>query len=362
MPSHIKSGAFNLHDTELILGNSNPRFSGVTSTMLQVLRHQKNLMQVAVLGDHHLPDGVRCISFWQLAKICRKALPDGRYRVFHARRNNEVIQALLLKKCFRAKIRIAFTSTAQRQHSWITRYLIRQSDAVISTNNTAAAYIEGGVDIIIPHGIDLETYFPAANRDALWQELGFPGKYGIGIFGRVRQQKGIDLLVDAAIPLLKKYPDFTVIICGETTPENLPYQRKLEKTIAAAGLGERCIFLGKQPFSELPRLFRAMSMVAALSRNEGFGLTVLESMASGVAVLTSEAGAWKDIVRPGTDGFIVPCDDLGATRNHLDLMMSEPAKLLEMGQHGREHVEQNYTLEREAAALSGFLASLSIVE
>lgn len=354
--------SLNLEQTELILGNSNPRFSGVTSTMLQVLRYQKNLINVTVLGGHHLSEDIQSASFCELIKICHKPLPDGRYRVFHARRNNELIQALILKKCFGAKIRIAFTSTAQRQHSWITRYLIRQTDAVISTCRAAASYIKEGPDIIIPHGIDLDTYQPPENRHELWQELGFPGKYGVGIFGRVRHQKGVDILVRAAIPLLKQHEDFTIVICGETTPENQSYQDQLQAEINAAGLSDRFIFIGKQPFAELPKLFQAMSIVAALSRNEGFGLTVLEAMASGSAVIASEAGAWQDIVSDGVDGYIVPCDDLASTQKKLDLLMSQPNKLHEMGAHGRQRVEQSYSLEREAKDLTAFLSSLAVVE
>lgn len=348
----------NLSETELILGNSNSRFSGVTSTMLQVLRIQKEQVKVAVLGKHHLPEDVTCVSFRQLIQLCKNPLPDGRWRVFHARRNDEVIQALILKKVFRAKLKIVFTSTSQRNHSWITRYLIRQSDAIISTGTAAASYIQGGPDIIVPHGIDLSTYGPSEDREALWQELGYPGKYGIGIFGRVRHQKGVDLLVEAAIPLLKKHPDFTVIVCGETTPDHQSFQDKLQAQVDQAGLSERILFIGKQPFSELPKLFRAMTIVAALSRNEGFGLTVPEAMASGAAVLASEAGAWKDVVRDGIDGHIVPCGDLVATQDKLDKMMSSPEQLITMGQDGRKRVEKHYTIEREATQLCEFLMNV----
>ena len=327
--------------------------------MLQVLRLQKNSVKVAVLGNHHLPDDVTSVTFKQLIELCKSSLPNGRPRVFHARRNDEVIQALVLKKVFGAKIKIAFTSTAQRNHSWITRYLIRQSDAIITTSSMANAYIEGGADIIIPHGSDLSTYFPSDDRDALWKELGFPGKYGIGIFGRVRHQKGVDLLIEAAIPLLKKHPDFTVIICGETTSDHQSFQDQLQKDIAEAGLTNRFLFIGKQPFSELPKLFRAMTIVTALSRNEGFGLTVPEAMASGAAVLSSEAGAWKDIVRDGTDGFIVPCGDVASTRGKLDKLMSRRNETTEMGKEGRKNAEEHYTIEREAKALCTFLMAMS---
>ena len=132
-------------NTELILGNSNKRFSGVTSTMLQVLSRQKNLISVAVLGDHFLPADITSISFFTLAKHGRTPLADGRFRVFHARRNNEMIQALILKTLFRAKLKIVFTSTAQRHHTRFTRWLISHMDGIISTCAAAAAPLQLGL-------------------------------------------------------------------------------------------------------------------------------------------------------------------------------------------------------------------------
>ncbi len=84
-------------EIELIIGNSNSNFSGVTSTMLQVLPEQQKLINLRVMGKHHLPDTSLNISFWQVVKMCRKPLSDGRFRIFHARRVDEMIQALLLK-------------------------------------------------------------------------------------------------------------------------------------------------------------------------------------------------------------------------------------------------------------------------
>ncbi|SHI84509.1 mannosyltransferase [Rubritalea squalenifaciens DSM 18772] len=346
-------------DIELILGNSNKRFSGVTSTMLQVLSVQKDLIPTAVMGPHHLAKDTPVLNFWQTAKLCRKPLPDGRSRVFHARRNDEMIQALLLKKLFGAKLKIAFTSTAQRHHSGLTKYLISQVDGIISTCSAAASYLERKPDIIVPHGIDESIYSPAAEKAKAWQELGYPGKYGIGIFGRVRHQKGIDVLVDAVLPLLEKHPDFTVIIGGEITPSNKAFVDEQKAKAENAGVGERLMFIGKQPFERLPILFRSMSIVAALSRNEGFGLTVLEAMASGTAVIASEAGAWKDIITDDSLGYCVPCGDVHATREKLDLMMADPERLLQLGVNGRKHVEQHYTIQREATQLTDYLRSLA---
>lgn len=347
-------------DPQVILGNSNRRFSGVTSTMLQTLPGVRKRLPVAVLGRHHLPDDVPALGFREFVSLCRDPLPDGRPRVFHARRNNEMIQALVAQRVFGAKLRIVFTSTAQRHHTAFTKWLMSQMDGLLSTCRAAASYLdERPPDAIIPHGIDLERYAPPADRKAAWQRLGLPGKYGIGIFGRVRPQKGIDILVEAALPVLGAYPDATIVVVGETTPKFLPFQGNLREKINAAGLGSRVVFLGKRPAPELPGLFQAMSLVAALSRNEGFGLTVLEAMASGCAVLASHAGAWEEIVRHGVHGFTVPCGDVRATHARLrKLLAAGPGKLAEMGLAGRRHVEEHYAVDREAESLCDYYRRL----
>ena len=245
------------------------------------------------MGAHHLSENTLKLSFLATAKVCKKLLPNGNKRIFHARRNDEMIQALLLKKVFGAKIIPVFTSTAQRHHSDFTKWLMAQMDGIITTCQAAGSYLETPADVVVPHGIDLKTYFPSDDKATAWKDLGLPGEYGIGIFGRVRQQKGLDILIDAAIPLLKDNPAPTIVIVGETTPSHQSYLDAQIEKMNNAGLSERLVVLGKRPFSEIPTLFRSMSIVAALSRNEGYGLTAPEAMASGTAVLASEAGAWK---------------------------------------------------------------------
>ena len=354
--------AMNTDDVEIILGNSNKRFSGVTSTMLQVLKYQQERVAVAVLGKHNMPDSVQTLNFFNFIRICRKPLRDGRYRTFHARRNDEMIQGLIAKRVFGAKIKIAFTSTAQRNHSRFSRWLMRQMDGLITTCSAASNYlVERAPDIIIPHGVDTSHYVPASSRELAWKQTGFPGRYGIGVFGRVRYTKGIDILVKAVIPLLSKYPDLTVVICGECIPKDRSFLQQLRSDIDQADVSELFIFLGKQPFVELPRLFQSMSLVTALSREEGFGLTPLEAMAAGTAVVTSEAGAWRDIIRNGIDGYCISIANIEDVTATLDAMLGDLELTHEMGRNARDYVVEQYTVEREAELLTHFLKSLSIL-
>jgi len=150
---------------------------------------QRDLAGVAVLGPHNLPEGTAVLSFGEMLRLCRRPLPGGRYRVFHARRNDEMIQALLAR-ALGAKLRIAFTSTAQRRHSRFSRWLMSRMDGIVSTCTAAASYLDREPDIIVPHGVDVARYRPPESREAAWNALGFPGDYGIGVFGRVRPSKG----------------------------------------------------------------------------------------------------------------------------------------------------------------------------
>jgi len=343
---------------DLILGNSSRRFSGVTSTLLQVLPHQQQACELAVLGGHHLPKGTPVIGFLEAVFMLRRLSGNDSKVIFHARRNDEMIQALVLKLFSGNKLKIVFTSTAQRHHSRFTRWLIRKMDGVISTCDAAAFYLKRKPQAIIAHGIDTQRYQPATSKSELWQQLGLPGKHGIGIFGRVRKQKGIDILIDAAIPLLKKNPAWSVIIVGEITADQTAFFEQQQQKIKAADLAGQFVFTGKLPFQKIPELFQAMSIITALSRNEGFGLTVLEAMSSGVAVIASTAGAWPEIINSTQTGRIVPIADVAATSRALNELINDKETLEALALQARQKVTDCYTVEQEAAKLLSYFQSL----
>lgn len=355
----------NHHDEiELIIGNSNSNFSGVTSTMLQLLSEQKKLINLRVMGKHHLPDKSLNISFWQVAKMCRKPLADGRFRIFHARRVDEMIQALLLKHIFAAKIKIIFSSAAQRNRSGSTLWLTDKMDAVLAMCNASASYLHRKPDAIIYHGVNTDVYKPPVNKTQAWQSLNIlpegieKGKRGIAILGRVRAQKGVHLFVKSCIELLDKYPDYTAVVVGSISSSNESFVKTLQVDIEQAGLSERIVFAGEQNFADIPKIFSGLSLVVALSDNEGFGLTILEAMSSGAAVLASEAGAWPEVVREGTDGYVVPVNDLPAVIDKMDLLLNNEEKLTQMGMDGRERVLAHYSVGREAKQLVAFFRGL----
>jgi mannosyltransferase len=339
-------------DVKIILGNSNRRFSGVTSTMLQVLPHVAHEVNVVVLGRHHLPENFRSISFFQAARYLRSQHPDGSPRLFHARRNDEMIQALTLKWVFRSKIRIVFTSTAQRKKSWLTRFLMRNMDGLLSTCNAAASFMPSPPDRIIPHGINLEL-FNKVNHDRIGN-IDFPAKYNIGLYGRVRKQKGVDLLIDAALQILPRHKDWGVVFVGEITSEEERFVENQRAKLSEAAMLERVRFTGKVPFDVLPSYFQGVDIVCALSTNEGFGLTVLEGASCSKPVIATKAGAWPDILENSSAGYLIEVGGLTELVEFIESLIESKSERQRLGRNGSLLVREKYTVERESEQLLSY--------
>jgi mannosyltransferase len=338
-------------EIEVIIPNLNSRYSGVTSATAAVIPHQVKEFGFAQTG-YALPLDIPFLGLRELLRITARPLPCGRPRVFHARRNIEMLAGLVLRNVFRRKLYLVFTSVAQRRHSAWTRFLYHQMDSLISTSPRSASFLLRPVKAIVPHGVDTEIFRPAADRVRAWAESGAPGRYGVGIFGRVRPQKGVEEFVDALCLVLPHYPDFTAIITGETTPQFAAFEARLKRKTREHGLENRFLWLGKLPSEEVRKWFQRVSLVAAVSRNEGFGLTCLEAMASGAAVVGTQTGAFDMIIRDGVDGLVVPCSDTAALAEAFERLLSSPDELARMGTEARRRICDSFSIQCEADGIN----------
>jgi mannosyltransferase len=127
----------------------------------------------------------------------------------------------------------------------------------------------------------------------------------------------------------------------------VPFVKRLESRIAAAGLADRIRFLGELPIEEVPRWFQRVSIYVFASRVEGFGLTMIEAMAAGAAVVATRAGAAETVIDDGETGFLVPIDDVDALTAAIEPMMREPERIGAIGAKARARVERDFSRERE---------------
>ena len=330
---------------QLIVPNLHRRYSGVTATNRMVAPKLAKMFPAAWLGPG-APDGVARMGSADLLKLWRRRTP----LIWHARRNNEMIVGVVLRS-LGWPLRLVFTSAAQRHHSWITRWLIRRMDAIIATSDISASFLKRRA-IVIPHGVDTDTYAPPADRTVAFAEAGLPGRYAIGCFGRVRAQKGSDVFVDAMCRLLPRYPDFTAVLVGAITAEQSGFAGELKKRIEAAGLQSRIIITGELEIEAVQRWYQRLTVYAFTSRNEGFGLTLIEAMAVGAALVASRAGAAELVVEDGVTGVLTPPGDVDALVAAAEPLMRDPASAAAMGARGRARVLEKFSLQAETGRIA----------
>ena len=347
MPAQFES----LSDLRVIIPNLHWRYSGVTATN-RMVAPKLAAMQPAVWFGPDAPDGIGALDVGGLLKLWRRRAP----LIWHARRNNEMIAGLLLR-ALGWPLKLVFTSAAQRHHTWITRWLIARMDAIIATSEASASYLTRAARVI-PHGVDTDLYAPATDRAALLAEAGLAGKIAIGCFGRVRAQKGTDVFVDALCAVLPRHPDAIGVIVGQITSDQTAFADGLREKIAKAGLQSRILMLGELPIEDVRRWFQRLSIYAFTSRNEGFGLTLIEAMACGLALVAARAGAAELVVEDGENGILMPTGDAPALAAALESLLSDPASIATMGTKARARVLASFNLEAEARAISEVYRSL----
>ena len=135
--------------------------------------------------------------------------------------------------------------------------------------------------------------------------------------GRLAEIKGVTYLIEAMKDVNAK-----LFIVGKGSLEG-----ELKKQ--AEELGDKVVFLGAKTHEELPTIyasadvFVAPSVTASDGGKEGFGLVILEAMASGLPIVASNSGGIVDLVHDGENGFLVPEKDSKAIAHSINRLLQD---------------------------------------
>jgi glycosyltransferase involved in cell wall biosynthesis len=215
------------------------------------------------------------------------------------------------------------------------RYAARRADRVIvdSKLNERDVVEQYGVDpeiITIVHPvIPIDRFKPAK-----------PEGHTIVYMGRLSQRKGIKYLIQAMPEVLERVPEARLRIGGSGEREGV-----LRKLTAKLGLEDSVEFLGFVPDEDLPDLYASGSVFCMPSVYEGFGMVMLEAMASSMPVVAFRTGGVPEVVEDGVTGYQADAETLG---DRLARVLEDPKGAAEMGRKGRRSVEDNFTVENMA--------------
>jgi len=197
----------------------------------------------------------------------------------------------------------------------IFKFIIKNSDrlTVLSTYIRDKLICLEGSEIlnrkivIIPLGIDLNTYKQNNNKLLLKKKYNIKSKNVILFIGRIVEKKGVKYLIKAMPKILLKYPDTELIICGDgplrTELENLTKNMDLDNCIRFAGYVSNENI--KIEYLSLSDILVVPSVSTKNKDTEGLGVVILEGLATGTAVIASDIGGITDIIIDGFNGFLV---------------------------------------------------------
>lgn len=198
----------------------------------------------------------------------------------------------------------------KKNHERFSRVQVSHSEMrdVLLETGVAAGKVR-----MIPIAVDVSLFQPAstAQRMRKRRELGIPEsafvvgsfqKDGVG-WGEGNEPKlikGPDVFVDVLTKIKARIPELFVLLSG-------PARGYVMQRLAAAGIPWRHVFF--KHFSDLPPLYHALDAYLVSSRQEGGPKAVLESMASGIPLVTTRVGQAMDLVDNGSNAFMSDVND-----------------------------------------------------
>lgn len=236
----------------------------------------------------------------------------------------------------------------------LLRFSDRLVDGIVANSPFCAAELEREYGVassrihLAPNGVDTARFQPGPRM--LPEPLAGAGLV-IGVVSVLRAEKSIETLIDAFAALSGAHPDWRLLIAGGGAHEQTLRSR-------AAGLiaSGRCVFLPAS--QDVAPYYRALDIFVLPSLSEAFSNALLESMASGVCTVASNAGGNPYVVEDNVTGRLFAAGSSTELARVLERLGTGAAERKRLAGAGRQRVEQRYSLAAAAATMGDIYTRL----
>lgn len=261
--------------------------------------------------------------------------------------------------------RVALVSTA---HAWVILglrgalyrrldlFLMKRFDRLIAVSHaTKTEMVAGRVPTekiqMIHNGIDTEAWSPRRRSSAFREELGLAGAFPvIGYVGRINSEKDLGTWLRAAAIVARKYPRSRFVIVGDG--RDGATGAGLQQLATELEIGEQVLFPGYR--SDLQHVYAAFDIFMLSSRREGLPNSLLEAMAMGLPVVTTDVAGAKELVADGQTGFVLPQGDASGLGRALLALVEDSQLHRRMGEEGRKRVEREFSFANRMRLIEEF--------
>ncbi|MBT1688324.1 glycosyltransferase family 4 protein [Fulvivirgaceae bacterium PWU37] len=198
----------------------------------------------------------------------------------------------------------------------------------------------------ILNGVNTERFTPhAAGGTEVRAQFGIPADAPvIGTIAVFRFQKRLDVWLEVAARVLKEEPRAHFILVGDG-----PLRPQLEEKWRQLGLEKNAHFVGVQ--TEVRPYLAAFDLYMMSSIFEGLPIALLEAMASGCAIVSTDAGGIKEVIRHEKDGLLCGVDEPMKLVSFAQTLLKDGQQRKRLAEQGRKRIEESFSLETMVAGL-----------
>ena len=193
----------------------------------------------------------------------------------------------------------------------------------------------------VPYGFVAEKYAAPrpSNVQRVREELGLTGRFAVGNFSRLHEEKGQRFQTQAMVEFRARDPDVILLVVGEG-----PEWAALERQIEVAGLGDRVRLLGWRHDAMV--LMAAVDAVVQPTLHEAFSQVMAEALWMRKPLIITDVSGATDIIRDGENGLLVPKADPGALASAIGRLAADESLRVRLGEAGRAYVEEHLRIEK----------------
>ncbi len=171
----------------------------------------------------------------------------------------------------------------------------------------------------------------------------------IGLVGRLEASKGQEVLLRAFAHIQQKFPQAHLLFAGDPPPEHQGYDRHFRELTRNLGMAERVHFIGFQ--ADTAPIFAALDLFVLASKQEAFGLVLLEAMAQGVPIIATRAGGVPEVIEDGINGMLINPGDVAELAGAIERLMGDVELRGRLGGAGFRVVRERFGIEMHTIAL-----------
>jgi len=200
---------------------------------------------------------------------------------------------------------------------------------------------------LLSEGLDLTTWSRARIDRSIRSELGIARETPlVGFVARLDPWKGLDIFLEAAALVRKRFPDAVFLVVGDAPAGFESYRDQMGGRSVELGLKDRVHFLGwRYRLEDIPAVMASLDVFSHTSiAPEPFGLVLIEAMAMGCPVVAARAGGPLEIIEDGVSGLLTGVGDAPAHAEAICGLLADPDHRRRIATAGRARVEQNFSL------------------